>query len=160
MQRISGSAFLALVVTALGMGACAPVQDQHGFVSDGQVTLSDVQVGVDTMDTVRGRLGSPSTVGTFDQTAWYYVSSTTARLAFLTPETVERSVLVVRFDDNQVVTAVENFGMERGQVVSFASAETPTRGRELGLLEQLFGTIGAGPPVGLTEEDEGRPSRR
>lgn len=160
MQRISASAALALALAGLGAAACSPVQDQHGFVSEGPIEAAPVQVGVDTMETVQARLGSPSTVGVFDETAWYYVATTTDRFAFYNPRTSDRQVLVVRFSPDQVVTSVQHFGMERGQVVNYADAETPTRGRELGLLEQLFGTIGRGPPVGLAEEDEGRPSRR
>ena len=41
-----------------------------------------------------------------------------------------------------------------GQIVNYASRETPTRGRELGFWEQIFGTIGA---VQLPRTDEATP---
>lgn len=37
-----------------------------------------------------------------------------------------------------------DYDLEDGRVVSYASRETPTRGRELNLLEQLLGNIGRG----------------
>ena len=57
------------------------------------------------------------------------------------------------------VSAVEKFGMERGRLVAYDDHETPTRGRELGVLEQLLGNIGAMPPM-EEEERGGRPNRR
>ena len=47
-------------------------------------------------------------------------------------------------------------------MVAYNDAVTPTRGRELGLIEQIFGTIGNSPPVGLGDEEQqgGRPNRR
>ena len=44
------------------------------------------------------RFGTPSTTAVFDQTAWYYVSSVQEQVAFYTPDTTERRVMVVRFD--------------------------------------------------------------
>ena len=40
------------------------------------------------------------------------------------------------------VSDVLTYDIEDGQVVDYVARETPTRGRELGILEQLFGTIG------------------
>jgi outer membrane protein assembly factor BamE (lipoprotein component of BamABCDE complex) len=88
----------------------------------------------------------------FDQTAWYYVTSVQERVAFYNPETTDRRVMVVRFDGD-TVSAVEKFGLERGRVIAYNDETTPTRGRELGLLEQLLGNVGATPP--MRTEDEG-----
>jgi outer membrane protein assembly factor BamE (lipoprotein component of BamABCDE complex) len=133
----------SLVIAGLA-SACAPTAVQHGYVSE-QVQPRDVQAGVDTKATVLARLGSPSTTGVFDQTAWYYISYRQERFAFLRPDTPERTITAIRFGENDVVSGVETFGVERGRVVSYADAETPTRGRELGFLEQIFGTIGRVP---------------
>ena len=135
----------AAVLLALGAGACAPVRDQHGFVVDNPEILA-VQVGVDTKDSVLDRLGSPSSVGVFD------LSATVERFAFYQPRTTAREVLAIRFDAEDRVAAVERFGVERGQIVNYNNDRTPTRGRELGLLEQIFGNIGQGSPLPPTEE--------
>jgi len=64
--------------------------------------------------------------------------------------------MVVRFDGD-VVSAVEKFGIERGRMVNYSNDETPTRGRELGILEQLLGNVGATPM--RNEEEEQGPRR-
>ena len=156
LLRLSAAAVLALTATA---AACSPVQTYNGFRPDrNNVTLADPQVGVDTRDTVRQRFGSPSTTAVFDQTVWYYVSSVQERVAFYSPHITQRSVMVVRFD-GETVAGVEKFGLERGRIVSYATDETPTRGRELSVIEQLLGNVGQTPPI-RTEDEQGGPRRR
>lgn len=152
LLRLTAAAAVAL---ATATAACAPVQTYNGFRPDrNNEEIPDPQVGVDTRDTVQQRFGSPSTTAVFDQTAWYYVSSVQERVAFYTPRTVDRRVMVVRFDGD-TVSAVEKFGLERGRLVAYNDEETPTRGRELGVIEQLLGNVGNTAPIPNQEEREG-----
>lgn len=147
------------IALAAGTAACAPVQSYNGFRADrNNEEIPDPQVGVDTRDTVVQRFGSPSTSAVFDQTAWYYVGSVQERVAFYTPRITERRVMVVRFEGD-VVSGVEKYGMERGRIISYDSNETPTRGRELGVLEQLLGNVGNTSPIRTEEEEGGRRQR-
>jgi outer membrane protein assembly factor BamE (lipoprotein component of BamABCDE complex) len=150
---------LSAAAIALGVAAaCAPVQTYSGFLPErNDVEIPDPQPGVDTRETVTQRFGSPSTTAVFDQTAWYYVSSVQERLAFYEPHTIERRVMVVRFDGD-TVSAVEKFGLERGRLVAYSDDVTPTRGRELGVIEQLLGNVGNTSPIRTEEEEQG--SRR
>jgi outer membrane protein assembly factor BamE (lipoprotein component of BamABCDE complex) len=155
--------FLRLSAAVLALGAaaaCSQVQTYSGFRPErNDVELPDPQVGVDTRATVQQRFGSPSTTAVFDQTAWYYVSSTQERVAFYTPHITDRRVMVVRFDGD-TVAAVEKYGMERGRIVAYNDEVTPTRGRELGILEQILGNIGANPlPRQDGEDPRDRPDR-
>lgn len=151
---------LSAAAIALGVAAaCAPVQTYSGFLPErNDVQIADPQPGIDTRATVQERFGTPSTTAVFDQTAWYYVSSVQERLAFYEPNTVERRVMVVRFDGD-TVSAVEKFGLERGRLVAYNDETTPTRGRELGVLEQLLGNVGATSPIRSEEERQGGPRR-
>lgn len=152
LMRLSAAAVLALTASA---AACSPVQTYNGFRPDrNDVALADPQPGVDTRDTIRQRYGSPSTTAVFDQTVWYYVSSVQERVAFYTPRTTERSVMAIHFDGD-TVAAVEKYGLERGRVVAYAEQETPTRGRELSVIEQLLGNVGTTPPIRTQEEEQG-----
>ena len=149
----------ALVAAAAATSACAPTHQYNGFLADrNNAEIPDPQVGVDTRDTVVQRFGSPSTTAVFDQTAWYYVSSVQESVAFYTPHITERHVMVVRFDGD-TVSAVEKYGMERGRLVAYDDHVTPTRGRELGVIEQLLGNVGRAPPIQM-EERGGRPNQR
>jgi outer membrane protein assembly factor BamE (lipoprotein component of BamABCDE complex) len=147
----------ALGIAALGLAlsACAPIMDRRGFLPDeGQTT--EVAVGADTKSSVLSRLGNPSTIGVFDQQVWYYISATQRQLAYFRPRTTERTVIAITFDESDAVADVRRFGVEDGRVFAFNTNETPTRGRELTVLEQLFGNLGRA-PVRLPNEDPNLP---
>lgn len=141
MSVVIRAAFLA--TAALAAAACSPQVSRHGF-QPVDVQPADIVVGTDTRDTVRARLGSPSVTSTFEpQTVWFYVSQTTAKYTFNLPEVTQRSVTQITFDESSGrVIGVENLSLEDGEQIAFSERETPTRGRELTVLEQLLGTVG------------------
>jgi outer membrane protein assembly factor BamE (lipoprotein component of BamABCDE complex) len=157
MVRMPVGKIAALALIAAATAACNPMRDTHGFTAVSPDQLG-VEVGVDTKSTVLARLGTPSTQSAFDQTAWYYITTIQERYAFYTPRTVAREVTVVKFDESGTVSEVERFGMDKGRVISYADQRTPTRGRELGIVEQIFGNIGNTSPI--RTEDDRRGGRR
>lgn len=150
---------IAAAVLALGTAAaCSSTKEHHGYVKDRLGASAPIEPGVDTKSTVLARLGSPSTKGAFGDEAWYYISTDTKSFAFFKPDTTNREVVAVRFGEDDVVQSVDTFGLERGRVVSYANAETATRGRELTFLEQLLGSIGNS-PLGLPGAEERVPGQ-
>ncbi|MDJ0920020.1 MAG: outer membrane protein assembly factor BamE [Henriciella sp.] len=143
----------SLVLASLTAGCITPIEDYHGYTAD-EIAPSAIKPGEDTRASVLAQLGSASTESVFDDKTWFYVTTHRERLAFLTPRTVTRSVVAIRFTDDDVVDEVVEYDETQGQIVSYASRETPTRGRELGFWEQIFGTIGN---VALPRTDEATP---
>ncbi len=137
--------------------ACAPVVGNHGFqVID--VNPKDVVVGTDTKATVLAQLGSPSAVSTFEDNIWYYISQTTERYTYNRPQVSQRSVTAITFNEgDDKVAEVRNLGLEDGREIAMDSRETPTRGRELTIIEQLLGNVGRGQ---LPRTDEDVPGQR
>src|SRR3546814_5404304 len=120
---------------------CSPRIDTRGNLPDPDI-VSELQPGLHDRDQVAQILGSPSTVGTFDDSTWYYISKRTETVAFFEPETVDQQVLAVHFDDTGVLSEVKVFGYEDGQEIEPVERVTPTSGREITILQQLFGNIG------------------
>lgn len=151
MQLRIWSTVAAIAVT---LGACSPTTNIRGYLIDEQLAAS-IQPGVDNQESIRTMMGNPSVEALFDRNRWYYVSRTTETLAFFNPETVDHKVLAVEFDSRGYVTAVKRMGMEDARNVSPVDDKTPTRGRELGFWEQIFGNIGrfsgGGAPTGPTQ---------
>lgn len=136
-------AFAAALLTAGALGACTPTTAYNGFqVRDDKP--SDVKVGVDTKSTVLSRLGSPSMVSTFEPNIWFYVSQVTRKVAYKTPKLQSRDVVAISFADDEKVVEVNTFDMKKGVDVAYAKPETPTRGRQMTVLEQLLGNVGRG----------------
>jgi outer membrane protein assembly factor BamE (lipoprotein component of BamABCDE complex) len=131
----------AVIASAAVVSACNPTLRSHGFrYPDGE--LPELAVGEDTQASVLATLGNPSTRGMFEDDTWYYISATREYLAYLRPDTRERRVVKLSFDDSGVLSGMEEYGLEDGRVIALVDRETPTRGRELTLLEQLLGNVG------------------
>src|SRR6201987_1747890 len=158
---IAACAVGVLATGTLGLGACAPITSYSGFQTIDADPAKDVKVGTDTKSTVRGKLGSPSATSTFDPNVWFYMNQVKQRVAFERPKVVARHVTAITFDkDNEQVTAVNNYTLKDGRVIAYNTHETPTRGRELTVLEQVLGTIGRGSMLPSDEEDSGVPGTR
>ena len=155
MKTASAGFVAALALGGVLVTGCTPVRETHGWVSD-TASEAQVQPGVDTRSTVLARMGSPSTTASFGGTDWYYITSLQEQYSSLKPRTTARTVTVIRFNADDVVDKVDKFGVERGRLINYANDKTPTRGRELGLLEQIFGTVGARLPTDREADAERR----
>ena len=152
-------AFAAASVGLLATGACMPISTYSGFQAI-EERPADVKVGEDTKSTVSAKLGTPSATSTFDPNTWFYISQLTDRVAFYKPRVAKRDVVAINFDKaTEKVASVNTYTLKDGKVVAFNGRETPTRGREMTILEQLLGNVGTG-VLPQTDDDPGnRPGR-
>lgn len=139
-QKSLRSAGVALVLCAALAGGCAPTVQVHGYMPP-QSDISRVRPGADTVASVEEILGRPSSSGVLRDSAWYYVQSTVENFTYNPPRVVDRNVLAVRFNSGGVVQSVTRYGLEDGRIVNLTARTTETGGRELGVLEQLFGNL-------------------
>ncbi|GAB5470956.1 MAG: outer membrane protein assembly factor BamE [Rhodospirillales bacterium] len=125
----------------LFLAACSQEIIVRGNLPDAEEVAS-IEPGATTRSEVAALLGSPSTVSSFRDRTWYYIGQKQTKFAFLDPDVLERSVLVVQFDDSGMVEDTKTFTLEDGQSIETVSRITPTEGREFTILEQLLGNIG------------------
>lgn len=144
---LTGAAGAALLVALAG---CEPVVTTHGYAPT-ESRLEELAPGLDTAGSVASKIGRPSTSGVIRDDAWYYVFSRVETLGWNAPEVTERRVIVVRFDADGLVSGVDRYGLEDGRVVNLVTRTTPTFGRELSALQQIFGNLGN---VGATTVNE------
>lgn len=142
-----------LALCTLATGCISPITDYSGYIAD-DAQPREMEPGIDTRTSVLARLGSPSTRSVFDDNTWYYITTSTESFAFYRPTIANRSIIGVRFNESDVVEEVLEYDVTDGQVISYASRETPTLGRQLTFLEQLLGSIGT---VALPQTNEATP---
>ena len=135
------SAVIGAVALALAVSACSARLDSHGNIPDSEI-VDSIRIGKSNRAQVSEMLGTPSARATFDQEAWYYVGTRTSKFAFLQEEVLERKVLVIRFDKQGIVRQVERLEKQDGREVQVVGRKTPTRGKELTIIEQLLGNVG------------------
>jgi outer membrane protein assembly factor BamE (lipoprotein component of BamABCDE complex) len=130
---------VALMLGAALVSGCGAQIDRHGHVFI-DIDLQQVQPGM-SKEEVTKVLGSPDTTSTIGGDAYYYISTTQKTVAFLKPREIDRQVVAVYFDGGATVQQVAHYGLKDGIVVNYYKGETPARGKDLGLLEQIFGNL-------------------
>jgi outer membrane protein assembly factor BamE (lipoprotein component of BamABCDE complex) len=124
------------------LAGCSAVIDYRGYLPRGR-DIKKLQVG-QTKGEVTSLLGSPSTTATINTNndSFYYISSVVERFAFYAPKVIDREILAVHFSPEGRVLRFGHYGLKDGKVIDVITRETPTRGRELTILQQLFYNIG------------------
>ena len=131
----------ALGLVALLVAACSPQPRFHGYAPEDE-TLAEIEIGVDTRDTVAERIGRPTTSGLMEGSGWYYVQSDWVQEAWRAPVEIDRQVVAITFDENDRVRNIERFGIEDGQVVALSRRVTDPGPTAWTVLRRLFGNLG------------------
>ncbi len=141
---------MAAVALALVAG-CEETVHLRGNIPDPAIVKTIRPGATGKADIVR-LLGSPSTVATFEKEIWYYIGGKVKTVSFFEPELLERIVLTVHFDKRGVVTGINEKDASKNLKLSLVERETPTKGKELTVIQQLIGNVGRfGNPKGFDE---------
>lgn len=130
-----------LLAVALGLSACVAQFRNHGYTPSDE-DLAQIVVGIDTRDSVAETVGSPTSGGVQSDSGYYYVSKRVRNFAYQAPQIVDRQVVAISFDEAGVVSNIERFTLEDGQVVPLTRRVTDSNVRNTTFLRQLLGNIG------------------
>ncbi len=132
----------AIAVAAAATWGCSPTVDTRGNMLLKEV-VETIERGKQNRDQIATMLGTPSTTATFGkQETWYYIGKRTETLAFFEPKLLERKILVIKFDDRGMVETVASYDASDGKPVVLVGRVTPTKGKRLGILQQIIGNVG------------------
>ncbi len=147
-KKYAKQCFLTLaILPALSfIPACSPMKATHGNLLEEDRT-SQIEVGVSTRDDVFKALGSPTTVSPFDNNIWYYMGQKTEKRGIFDKEVTDEKVVVVEFNEANIVSAFN--AMDNARLnVPIKDSKTPTYGNEVTILQQMLGNLGKfNPPV-------------
>ncbi|MCF6322203.1 MAG: outer membrane protein assembly factor BamE [Rhizobiaceae bacterium] len=126
------------LVALLTLSGCTTQQVLiHGAVIN-QDQIDLVPVG-SSRDQVLLSLGTPSTVGNFENEVFYYISQNRIKkFAFQKGTITDQRVFAVYFDDERQVSQLANYGLQDGKVFDFISRTTATGGKDRTFLGQLL----------------------
>jgi len=136
IRQIAATLTVALLATA-----CGQIVDQRGH-QPVPGTVEKLEVGTQGRDDVLRLMGSPSTVATFGDEVWYYISTRNETTAFLAPRVLEQRVVAVSFGGDGRVREIKQYELKDGREVDMVARKTPTAGKELTILEQIMGNVG------------------
>lgn len=129
---------VAVLVAAM---ACTPIIRNHGYMPPAEA-LALLAVGVDTRESVSMTVGPPTSGGVLNDSGFYYVESKFRHYGAYAPEEIAREVLAISFDANGVVSNIERFGLQDGNVVVLSRRVTDDQSRDSTFVRQLLGSIG------------------
>jgi outer membrane protein assembly factor BamE (lipoprotein component of BamABCDE complex) len=141
MPNLRFTCAAAALSAAMILAGCAATVEQRGNLPP-RDELAEIHPGKTTKDQVVKILGSPSSVGVFDDKSWYYISRRTSRVAFFDPSVLDQEVYIVDFNNDGVVQAVDRKTLKDGRDITPVARTTPAPGRQLTFLEQIVGNLG------------------
>jgi outer membrane protein assembly factor BamE (lipoprotein component of BamABCDE complex) len=121
--------------------ACATVVRNHGYIPD-ETELAQVEIGVDTRETVAEKIGRPSAQGLLNDIGWFYVQSRFEHVGPREPKEVDRQVVAITFTEAGVVDNVGRYGLEDGRVIDISRRVTETNVKGIGFIRQLLANFG------------------
>ena len=133
-------------LAALSLASCASSISTHGHRLDA-AALAQIEPGQSAQGDVIQLLGSPSSLATFDDRTWYYVSQRTERHSFYHTTIVAQDVVAIEFDEQGMVSRVDRHDLNGAREIDVVDRETPTSGNEMSVLEQFLGNLGRFNPV-------------
>ena len=127
------------------LGACSPEINHRGYIAKAGA-FSQLSEGMNKTE-VEGILGTPSTTASvnFQGDSYYYITSQTEGRSFLKPVETSREIIAVRFDKQDRVAGLAQYGLQDGRIINLQTRKTPIVGSEFSLLQELFkgGGLGA-----------------
>ncbi len=135
--------FSVLPVLALVMAGCSNVRHTHGQVIP-EENLAMLEVGKNDKQDVRRFLGSPSTVASFNDDEWLYITTKTVDKPLSPGNLVEREILVINFDENGKIAQINKKDASESRVLTPSEKTTETQGQSLGIVDQMLDNLGRG----------------
>ena len=118
----------------------------HNGNMPAQERVDEIRLGQSKQD-VMNILGAPSLTTGLSDDHWIYMASTTKKVAFFRPEELERKVLAISFDNDQI-SKIEKLSLADGNKLPIDMDITQTTEQEQGFFRKYFGGVGTYMPFG------------
>ena len=133
--------YLRLYVVILSTSfllSCTTNIKNHGYIPS-KSDLETLVIGKDTKQSVAKKIGLPATAGL--EGAYYYVRSTFNAPGFKSAQLVDRTVVVLSFDQRSKLKNIETFNVDNGNFVRLDYRVTETGLDNKNILQQIIGSI-------------------
>jgi len=135
-------AALYAIMAMFAVTACEKQVNVRGNIPH-SADIAKIRKGFHKKSDVENLLGTPSAVATFEKETWYYIGGRVKTLSFFKPEFFDRKIIIVKFNGKGVVDTVEARDVPTtDEEIKLVERETPTKGRELTIIQQLIGNVG------------------
>ena len=129
-----------LMLIALMLSACIVNNSKHGYDSTA-ADLKQIKVNQNSKEQVEEIMGSPSTVSTFDDNIWYYMTFDVRQIALFPPTITHEKVIQLKFQNN-ILTKVAVYDKNTNRSLGFNKETSEVQGDDQGMMKDFFLNIG------------------
>lgn len=136
MKKFSLLIFLILT-------SCISRFEKHGYMFD----MSDshlLQEGITGKEKTLSIMGSPTLISDLSgDESWIYYAENIKYFLFFFPEVKERNILVVRFDDNNIIKELLSLNLDdEDKKITFSSRHTAVDSHNVGFFKSIISNVG------------------
>ena len=131
-------AYVVILLTSFLLSCTTNIKN-HGYIPS-KSDLETLVIGKDTKQSVAKNIGLPATAGL--EGAYYYVRSTFNAPGFKSAQLVDRTVVVLSFDQRSKLKNIETFNVDNENFVRLDYRVTETGLDNKNILKQIIGSIG------------------
>ncbi len=132
---------LSLAISLISLTSCSQIE-KRGYSFE----LSDYQLlkeKINNKNDALNFMGYPSFVSEADQKElWIYYSEDVKKLLFFKPEILDRKIITISFDNNNVVEKIKSYDLADQNSVKFNQNYTEVTSQKKSWWSQIFGNIG------------------
>ena len=130
-----------ILLSCTALAGCTPMTATRGNLLE-EYQLKEVLPGIDGKDDVIRKIGSPTTVSTFDDNTWYYMGQKTKKKGIMDSKVVDEKIVVVTFDvaDGKVLAVKEQ--KNGREEIPIVQRTTPVSGNDFTFIQQMLGNVG------------------
>jgi len=132
--------FFKILILCFPTIGCSKLVVQNGVPVDNDI-FQKLIIGSSTKNQVKKKLGEPLMIDTQKEETWIYFSQKIENIAFFAPKLKERSVLMLKFKRNKLISK-ESFTQKDSKIIEISTNKVISGGRKLTILQQIFGNIG------------------
>ena len=129
--------YVVILLTSV-LFSCTTNIKNHGYIPS-KSDLETLVIGKDTKQSVAKKIGLPATAGL--EGAYYYVRSTFNAPGFKSAQLVDRTVVVLSFDQRSKLKNIETFNVDNGNFIRLDYRVTETGLDNKNILQQIIGSI-------------------
>ena len=120
--------------------SCMIRQEHHGKELTKEA-LNKLKINKSTKEEVLDILGTPSSISTFNNNIWYYISLKKKGVSILNPKITDQVVIEIRFK-NEILVRLKKYTNDELSSFKFNKQKTEVKGNESGVLKDFVRNLG------------------
>lgn len=139
IKKLSYQRIVVVLVFACFAFSCTTNIRNHGYIPS-KSELDNLMIGKDNKQSVSKKIGIPATAG-WEGSYYYYVRSTLNSPNLVSDQLIERTVVLISFDERSLLKNIETFSVDNATIVRLDYRVTETGLDNKNIIQQIIRSI-------------------